>query len=75
MNSSEYYVVTSRDTARRVTGKLLQSFVHYGRYATKAMACAALSVEPWHDDYDPSVILRVTEVPTGPRSMRFLLTR
>lgn len=71
--SNTYYVITSREQARRVVGKQVASFGHFGQYATVQLARAALSPEqPWFDDHDPTMVVGIAEVKTGPRSLRFV---
>jgi hypothetical protein len=69
-----YYVITSRAEARRVVGKRVKWFGHFGgQYATNTLARRALKPEEsWFDDSDPTMVVGITEVQTGPRSMRFV---
>lgn len=73
MNS--YYAITSRNEATRSAGKLTSWFGHFGpEHRTMESAIGALSVQPWFDDADPTTVVRVDEVKTGPRSIRFKIT-
>lgn len=72
---NQYYVVVSRNTASLTRGKLVSWYGSFGtQHDSAESARRTLRVASWFDEHDPTTVVRVDEIVTGPRSMRFKLT-